>query len=125
VQGLGICLEGDRDLGGENCVGILHTTHTEDTDEIWKTVKEEAMEKVKGRTNRRVRTDSPMVDEAEVEESFCLNRPDGWVINCHHKQENEEDYSSGVQKDLLLWGVLLQGHVEGGGEAAHPYHDGS
>ena len=43
---------------------------TEDTKEIWKTVKEEAMEKVKGRSNRQVRADSPMVDEAEVEKSF-------------------------------------------------------
>ena len=54
---------------------------TEDTDEIWKAVKEEAMEKVKGRANREVRADSPMVDEAEVEKSFCLSRPDDWVIN--------------------------------------------
>ena len=43
---------------------------TEDTDDIWKSVKEEAMEKVKGRANRQVRADSPMVDEAEVEKSF-------------------------------------------------------
>ena len=32
---------------------------TEDTDEIWKAAKEEAMEKVKGRANRRVRADLP------------------------------------------------------------------
>ncbi len=43
---------------------------TEDTEEIWKSAKEEAMEKVKGRANRRVRADSPMVDETEVEKSF-------------------------------------------------------
>ena len=43
---------------------------TEDTDEIWKTAKEEAMGKVKGKANRQVRTDSPMVDETEVEKSF-------------------------------------------------------
>ncbi len=104
---------------------------TEDTDEIWKTAKEEgegqrkgeqAMEKVKGRTNRLVGTESPMVEEPEVEKSFWLIRPDDWVID---KQENEEDYSSGFQKDLRLWGVLLQGHVEGGREEAHPYHDRS
>jgi len=75
-QGLGICLEGDRDLAGKICVGILHGAHTprlgsqtgvvstEDTDEIWKSVKEEVMEKVKGRANRQVRADSPMIDEA-------------------------------------------------------------
>ena len=43
---------------------------TEDTDEIWKAAKEEAMEKVKGRANRQVRADSPMVDEVETERSF-------------------------------------------------------
>ncbi len=43
---------------------------TEDTDEIWKTVKEESMEKVKERANRLVRTDSSMYDETEVEKSF-------------------------------------------------------
>jgi hypothetical protein len=39
---------------------------TEDTDEIWEVAKEEAMEKVNGRTNRRARADSPMGDEVEV-----------------------------------------------------------
>ena len=39
------------------------------------------MEKVRGRANRQVREDSPMSDEAEVEKSFWLSRPDGWVIN--------------------------------------------
>ena len=54
---------------------------TEDTEEIWKEAKEEAMDKVNGRANRRVRADSPMVDETEVEKSFWLSRPDGWVKN--------------------------------------------
>jgi hypothetical protein len=43
---------------------------TEDTDGIWKTTKEEAIKKVKGRANRQVRVDSPMIDETEVEKSF-------------------------------------------------------
>jgi hypothetical protein len=54
---------------------------TQDTDEIWKSAKEEAMETVKGRTNRLVRADSPMVEEVEVEKSFWLIRSDDWVIN--------------------------------------------
>jgi hypothetical protein len=54
---------------------------TEDTDEIWKATKKESMEKVKERANRLVRTDSPMVDEAEVEKSFWFSRSDDWVIN--------------------------------------------
>ncbi len=39
------------------------------------------MEKINGRANRRARTDSPMVDEAEVEKSFWLSRPDGQIRN--------------------------------------------
>ncbi len=54
---------------------------TEDTEEIWEEAKEETMNKVKGRANRRVRPDSPMVDETEVEKSFWLRRADDWVIN--------------------------------------------
>ena len=54
---------------------------TEDTDEIWEAAKEEAMEKINGREIRRAGADSPMVVEAEVEKSFWLSRPDGWVIN--------------------------------------------
>ena len=54
---------------------------TEDIEEIWETVKEETMEKVKGRANIPTRTDSPMVDESEVEKSFWISRPDVWVIN--------------------------------------------
>ena len=59
---------------------------TEDTDEIWKAAKEEAMEKVKGRANRQVRADSPMTDEEEVEKSFWFSSPDGWVINMKTKK---------------------------------------
>jgi hypothetical protein len=54
---------------------------TEDTDEIWEAAKGEAMEKIKGRETRQARADSPMVVETEVEKSFWLSRPDGWVIN--------------------------------------------
>ncbi len=35
---------------------------TKDTDEIWEATKEEALEKINGRANRRARADSPMVD---------------------------------------------------------------
>jgi hypothetical protein len=55
---------------------------TEDTGEIWKSVKEETMEKVRGRANRGVRgEDSSMTDETEVEKSFWIRRTDGWEIN--------------------------------------------
>jgi hypothetical protein len=47
---------------------------TEDTDEIWETAKEEAMEKIKERETRRARADSPMVVETEVEKSFWISR---------------------------------------------------
>jgi hypothetical protein len=60
-------------------MGVVSTEDTDD--EIWKTAKEEAIQKVKGRANRQGRADSPMIDEAEVETSFWLSRPDGWVTN--------------------------------------------
>ncbi len=34
-----------------------------------------------GRTTRPARADSPMADDADVEKSFCLSKPDGWVVN--------------------------------------------
>ena len=43
---------------------------SEDIGEIWEETKEEAMEKVRGRTTGPVRTDLPMSDEVEVEKSF-------------------------------------------------------
>ena len=46
------------------------------------------MEKAKGRANRQVRADSPMVDEAEVER-FFLAQQTRWMGD---KQENEEDH---------------------------------
>ncbi len=64
------------------------------------------MEKVKRRTNSQVRTDSPMVDEAEVETSFWLRRPDGWVINRKTKKiillefKRTSDYGDSYFKDM-------------------------
>ena len=43
---------------------------TEDTVEIWETMKEDTIEKVRGNKNRATGADSPMVDEKEVEKSF-------------------------------------------------------
>ena len=88
---------------------------TEDTDEIWKSVKEEAMEKVKGMANRRLRADLPMVDEAEVEKSFCLSRPDGWVINSKTKKivllefKRTSDCGESYYEDM--WKVADKQHV--------------
>ena len=59
---------------------------TEDTVEIWETVKEESTEKVRGKANRQARVDSPRIDEAEVEKSFWFSRSDDWVINRKAKQ---------------------------------------
>ncbi len=88
---------------------------TEDTDEIWKTAKEEAMEKVKGRANRLVGADSPMVEETEVEKSFCLNRTDGWVINRKTKKiillefKRTSDCGESYFKDM--WRVTENQHT--------------
>ena len=45
------------------------------------------MEKVKGRANRQVRADSPMIDEAEVETYFWAQR----ARRMGDKKENKED----------------------------------
>jgi ribonuclease HI len=88
---------------------------TEDTEEIWKAAKEEAMEKAKGNANRQVRVDSPMVDEAEVEKSFWLSRPDGWVINEKTKKiillefKRTSDYGESYFKDM--WRVAEKQHT--------------
>ena len=87
---------------------------TEDTDEIWKEAKEEAMEKVKGRANRQVREDSPMVDETEVEKSFCLSRSDDWVINRKTKKIVLLEF-----KRTSDCGESY--YVERNGQVAHPY----
>ena len=64
------------------------------------------MEKVKGRANRQVRADSPMVDEAETERSFWISRPDGWVINRKTKKiillefKRTSDYGESYFKDM-------------------------
>jgi hypothetical protein len=88
---------------------------TEDTEEIWKAAKEEAMEKAKGKANRQVRADSPMVDQAQVEKSFWLSRPDGWVINEKTKKiillefKRTSDYGESYFKDM--WRVAEKQHT--------------
>ena len=53
----------------------------EDTTEIWEAAKEGAMEKIR-RTKARTSGGIPTaIDEGEVEKSFWLSRPDGWVVN--------------------------------------------
>jgi hypothetical protein len=88
---------------------------TEDTEEIWKEAKEEAMEKAKEKANRQVRVDSSMVDEEEVEKSFWLSRPDGWVINEKTKKiillefKRTSDYGESYFKDM--WGAAEKQHT--------------
>ena len=54
---------------------------TEDTPDIWEAAKGEALEKARRKASRQASADSPRLDEAEVEKSFWLSRPDGWVVN--------------------------------------------
>ena len=39
------------------------------------------IEKVRRNKNRASGGDSLLIDEEEVEKSFCLSRPDDWVVN--------------------------------------------
>jgi hypothetical protein len=69
----------------------------------------------KGRETRRVRTDSPMTVETEVEKSFWLNRPDGWVINRKTKKivllEFKRTSDCGESYFQDMWRVAVQQHV--------------
>jgi hypothetical protein len=62
-----------------------------------------------------VREDSPRVDEAEVEKSFWLTRPDDWVINRKMKKivllefKRTSDYGESYFKDM--WGVAEKQHT--------------
>ena len=88
---------------------------TEDTGEIWETAKEEEMEKVRGRTTGPTKTDSPMTDEEEVERSFCLSRPDGWVVNRKMKKiillefKRTSDVTEAYFQDM--WKVTKKQHT--------------
>ena len=78
----------------------------EDTAEIWEFAKEEAMEKVR-RTKSRTPGGTPItIDEGEVEKSFWLSRPDGWVVNKKAKRiillefKRTADYSESYYWDM-------------------------
>jgi hypothetical protein len=58
----------------------------EETVEIWTESQKETMNKVRDNKQRTARTESPVLDEKELERSFCLNRPDGWVVNRNIKR---------------------------------------
>ena len=53
----------------------------EDTVDIWNTVKQEAIDKVRRTKSGTVQGELPMIDEQEVEKSFWIIRPDDWVVN--------------------------------------------
>jgi hypothetical protein len=65
-------------------------------------------------SNRPARADSPMADITEVEKSFCLSRPDGWVINRKMKQiillefKRTRDCGEGYFQDM--WRVADKQH---------------
>jgi hypothetical protein len=77
-------------------------------------VREETIEKVRRRENGTVRTDSSMTDVPEVEQSFCLGRPDGWVINRKMKKiillEFKRPSDSSESHFLDMWRVVEKQH---------------
>jgi hypothetical protein len=93
-------------------IGVVST---EDTDEIWEAAKEEATEKVRRRANKSARADSPMADEAEVEKSYWLRRPDGWVMNRKMKKiillEFKRTSDAGESYFQDMWKVAEKQHT--------------
>ena len=86
----------------------------EDTPEIWEDAKEVLIEKVRRNKNRASGGDSLLIDE-EVEKSFWVNRPDGWVVNRKMKKiillefKGTADYSESYYRDM--WRVAEQQHT--------------
>ena len=67
----------------------------EDLVEIWETVKEAVMEKVRRNKSRSSGGDSIPIDEEEVKKSFWISRPDGWVVN----RKMMENHPPRIQED--------------------------
>ena len=78
----------------------------EDTAEIWGAAMEVAMEKARRNKNKTSGEDSTMIDAREVERSFWLSRPDGWVVNRKMKKiillefKRTADYSEAYYRDM-------------------------
>jgi hypothetical protein len=78
----------------------------EDTVKIWETPKEVVIEKVKRNKDRTSGGESTVIDVGEVERSFCLSRPDGWVVNRKMKKiillefKRTTDYSETYYRDM-------------------------
>jgi hypothetical protein len=75
-------------IGGKVHAGILHPSHQvgvvsdEDTSggSQWTAGREEAIDKVRKHKARTPGAESYILDEKEVERTFWLSRPDGWVM---------------------------------------------
>jgi hypothetical protein len=78
----------------------------EDTSEIWGAAKETAIEKARRNKNKTSGEDSTMIDVREVERSFWLSRPDGWVVNRKMKKiillevKRTDEYSEAYYRDM-------------------------
>ena len=78
----------------------------EDTSEIWGAAMEVAMEKARRNKNKTSSEDSTMIEAREVERSFWLSRPDGWVVNRKMKKiillefKRTADYSEAYYRDM-------------------------
>ena len=53
----------------------------EDATEVWEEAREEAINKARKHRGRTEGAKSRVPDENEVDWTFFLNRPNGWVIN--------------------------------------------
>ena len=54
--------------------------------EVWLEAKSEAISKVRRTQGGAKGTELHSPDEKKVEKTFCLSRPDGWVINKETKR---------------------------------------
>ena len=84
---------------GEQHQGVLSD---EDVTEVWLTAKSEAISKVRKMKGGAKGAEAPNPDEKEVEKTFWLSRPDGWVINKKTKRIMMLEFKRGYRRNVLL-----------------------
>ena len=96
------------------------TLSDEDVTEVWTEEKLEAIRKVRKMKNGVKGAEAPNPDEKEVEKTFWLSRPDGWVVNKKTKRIIMLEFKRiGYCRDILLR------HESNNGETAHTHLGGS
>ena len=80
----------------------------EDEADVWATARSEAMRKSKKIRGRAKGGEASNLDEQEVEKTFWLSRPDGWVINSKMKWITSAEERMSAKDDTRI--IYRMGH---------------